>query len=188
MAHIWFKDARHQWTIAPLDKEQVELPAQYCNDIRDGTDEAGDTPGPSPDRSTLRLRRQIVGEREVWTLLAGQNAAVRLNGDPLLLGMAVLRDRDALLVPAPEGGGQRFFFSTEKLAQVQPFPKSSAACCPRCKQNIDPDSPAVQCPLCGVWHHQRPGKECWCYAERCGACQKQLTSLDAGYRWTPQDL
>lgn len=181
MAHVWLEDEQHRWCVAPLGLEMVALSAQGS------VGQAVCPPGRSGSRRIL-LRRLITGETEEWALFSHPSAGVRVNGVQALLGMTALRDRDALFLPGLQDAGRRLFFSTEKLAQVKPLPEISGVCCPRCKQTIDAGTLAVQCPLCGVWHHQRPVKECWCYAERCGACQKQLTRLDAGYLWTPQEL
>ena len=82
--------------------------------------------------------------------------------------MRVLRDRDEILLPGiPRNDGeqadvadaepQRLFFSTERLAVVEPFPGGAKAVfCSRCKQVIDSGHRAVRCPSgrCGLWHHE----------------------------------
>jgi hypothetical protein len=99
-------------------------------------------------------------------------------------GLAVVRDRDEFFVA---GGGSRFF-STETLARVEAFPGSAHPLfCPRCKQLVESQAPAVRCPQCRVWHHQAEELSCWTYAPTCGACP-QLTDLAAGFQWTPLEL
>jgi hypothetical protein len=53
------------------------------------------------------------------------------------------------------GDGPSIFFSTERLACIEPFPGGDAATfCPRCKQVIESGGAAVRCPACGSWHRQ----------------------------------
>jgi len=128
-----------------------------------------------------RLLRCTAAERESWVLVGPP--AVRVNGSPLDTGIRALRDRDELLA-----GGVRTFFSTEVLATVVPFPQSEKTTfCARCKLAITSGAPAVQCPQCGVWHHQSEELPCWTYAPRCAMCD-QPTALDAGFRWMPEEL
>ena len=182
MAHVWLpqRDADRsgaesempEWAVASLDGEAFSLisgPGQtLC--LRAGAEAAA-----AP--ATL-LRSQLDG-RESWVL----TGTARVNGMPLRTGIRVLRDRDEL-----EIGGLCTFFSTETLALVEPMPRGDKPVfCPRCKQGIEPESAAVRCPQCRVWHHQSDDLPCWTYAEHCTLCD-QPTALDAGYRWTPEEL
>jgi hypothetical protein len=116
-----------------------------------------------------------------WVLVGP--SAVRVNGEPLDAGIRVLRDRDELLV-----AGRRSFFSSETLAVVEPLPVvDRPPVCPRCKTAIEPGTLAVRCPQCRIWHHQSEEMPCWTYAPLCALCP-QPTPLDAGYRWSPEDL
>jgi hypothetical protein len=134
--------------------------------------------GQSADRPVTFLRSES-GRRESWVL----TGAARVNGMPLLTGIHVLRDGDEV-----EVNGVRAFFSAEVLAQVRPLLRGDELVfCPRCKQEITTQSAAVQCPQCGVWHHQSDDLPCWTYSQRCALCD-QPTALDAGYRWTPGKL
>jgi len=129
---------------------------------------------------------------EEWVLMAGNGAGVRVNGEPVWLGLCVLRDRDEITLPGAEPDGtHRCFFSTERLARVEPFPGAPAGpvYCARCKLPINRGDLAVQCsnPECGAWHHQSDEFPCWTYHTKCALCN-QATELDAGYRWTPEEL
>ena len=127
--------------------------------------------------AALALRRATDG----WVALGAPSAHV--NGVALATGLRVLADRDEL-----RAGGARAFFSTESLATVTTFPGAEGAVfCPRCKLEIAPQSPAVRCPQCAVWHHQDAELPCFTYAACCTLCD-QPTALDAGFRWTPEAL
>jgi hypothetical protein len=136
------------------------------------------------------------GRGESWLFLLPSGASAFVNGQRLSLGMRVLRDRDEILLPAtlPADGTdaepQRIFFSTERLAIVEPFAGAARpVICSRCKQIIEVGQLAVRCPngRCGLWHHESAEQPCWTYAEKCSNCD-QATALDAGYRWTPEQL
>lgn len=119
-----------------------------------------------------------------WTLLAGRDAMVCVNGEALTLGIRALRHGDEIAV-----AGRRCFFSLEELAGVVAFPGlAQSASCPRCKQKLEPGEPAVACPHCHAWHHQSEEFPCWTYDATCALCQLQSTDLDAGYSWTPEQL
>jgi hypothetical protein len=137
----------------------------------------------TPGHPTLILQR-VATAPQTWVLISDGRRDVRLNGAPVSLGLAVLSDRDEIRVP----GQLHLFFSTEQPARVEPCAATHASgLCPRCKQSIAEGSPAVRCPGCGLWHHASDDLPCWTYAPTCAACA-QLTKLDAGYRWTPEDL
>jgi uncharacterized protein YbaR (Trm112 family) len=119
-----------------------------------------------------------------WVLIAAPGFEVRVNGAAVPLGIRVLADRDE--ISTDEGGA--IYFSTENLARVEPFPGAqNRLFCPRCKQAVETDHPAVRCPQCGVWYHQTDELPCWTYAQHCALCD-QSTQLSAGYRWTPEEL
>jgi hypothetical protein len=131
--------------------------------------------------SSVQLRR-VANPPDTWALITS-SPALRLNGAQVPLGLAILEDRDEIRLPAVHA-----WFSTETQAQVEPFPPSATrGFCPRCKQAIDPGSSAVRCPGCGLWHHASDDLPCWTYAPTCAACA-HTTDLDAGFRWTPEDL
>jgi len=138
-------------------------------------------------RGEVLLLPSTANTREAtWMLLAPAASDVRINGMPLENGIRVLADRDALRVAALPV----LYFSTERLARLEPFPGEETVFCPRDKTAICKGDAAVCCPQCGVWHHEQEaaGKACWSYAETCTLCD-QSTDLDAaGYRWTPGGL
>jgi hypothetical protein len=110
-----------------------------------------------------------------------------VNGLPLHHGIAVLFDRDEIRL-APGGDGTPLYFSTERLAVVTQYsPAGRLGLCPRCKQAIAPGEDAVRCPGCGVWHHSTAALPCWTYGDQCAACD-HATSIEAGFRWTPEVL
>ena len=182
MPHVWkqhwdpgessAEPATPRWAAVPLDRAAFSLVRDSAQTLRlRAGAEAADAP------ATL-LRSQLDGQ-ENWVLTGD----ARVNGMPLLTGIRVLRDRDEL-----EVNGVHAFFSTETLALVEPMPRGDKRVfCPRCKQGIESESAAVRCPRCRVWHHQSDDLPCWTYAERCALCD-QPTALDAGYRWTPEEL
>ncbi len=130
------------------------------------------------------LLRSRGPEGVAWLVLSATPNGVRLNGRSLHTGIRALMDGDELHV----AGLGRVFFSTEQLARIEPFPGAERPIfCPRCKQEIEGDGPAVRCPQCDVWHHQSEDLPCWTYSETCALCD-QRTHLEAGYRWTPEGL
>jgi hypothetical protein len=175
MAHIWVRDGS-QWSILQLDGGPFNL--------------AHDPPrvyvaGAAAFRDKDVLLAEASDEAgESWVLVAGSEADVRVNGIRLSLGIRCLRDRDEIRI---EGRGI-FYFSTERLAAVEPFAGSSGdAHCPRCRQKIEPGNPSVQCPACGVWYHQSEDFPCWTYSETCALCPR-TTDMDEGYRWAPEEI
>jgi len=175
MAHIWILD-ESEWAILPLDGSLFSL--RRRRSIAD------------PSRGEIAWEEEVTllpaegRDRDSYALLAGGNADVRVNGIRLNLGIAFLRDRDEIRVD----GKSLFYFSTERLALLAPFPGSASdAFCPRCRQPIDPGHPSVKCPGCGVWYHNSGDFPCWTYSETCALCP-QATPMDAGYRWTPEGI
>ena len=80
------------------------------------------------------------------------------------------------------------YFSTETTARVEPFPGTDRPVhCPRCKLAIEEGTESVRCPRCAIWHHQSETHPCWTYGERCALCDQE-TALDAGLRFSPEDL
>jgi len=174
MAHLWIEesssgDAEPEWMVRPLDGESVvPLPAAH-HALRDGV-----------VRAAALLLHSRLAEGESWLIMNVTSSGVVLNGAPLRTGIRRLADRDEIRI----AGLGRVFFSSERLAQVQPFPGADRRVdCPRCLQEIRPGTLAVCCPLCGRWMHMNDELPCWSYAETC-LCS-QPTALDAGYQWTP---
>ena len=162
MAHLWIEDSPVRgddgWRLQPLAAATSIGPTTRIVRATDGA---------------------IGAANDCWIALA--TSALRLNGERVVAGLAVLRDCDLLSVD-----GVRVFFSSERRATVVPFDGAEAVTCARCRSAIGDGSPAVRCPACDVWHHQSD-LACWTYADRCALCD-QPTALDAGFRWTPEGL
>jgi len=179
MAQMWFLESCEDGGAGPAAPEWAPFPleAAACR-ILDGRPVRAPATRGCRAASALLLRGQ--GDTEAWLLVGPETS--RVNGLPLLAGIRILQDRDELLL-----GGRRAFFSGERLAVVEPFPGADRPIfCPRCKQVLQPHSPAVQCPQCRVWHHSGE-LQCWAYTNRCALCD-QPTDLSAGFRWTPEGL
>jgi hypothetical protein len=175
LAHVWVAE-NAAWMIASLHKGGVALDATAAPPVRMGAK--------SDTLTTAIILCHESPQGESWVLLSPQEKAVWVNGTPLYTRLRVLRDRDELRF----ADGRRLFFSTEHLAQVVAFPDAAETMyCVRCRQALVPQTPAIQCPACRVWHHQREDLPCWTYAERCAMCE-QITQLEAGFRWTPEAL
>jgi hypothetical protein len=217
MPHFWTTNDAGEWGMQPLDREyslgvsaervvRFALPAGGPGLDGEENQRCKGSPFPQPsppgrgrlagrplasrgqvfstDSDVLILPPDGAGVSPSWTLLAGRGVALRVNGQPLILGIRALRDRDEISI-----AGQRCFFSTEELARVVTCPGlAQPAWCPRCKQQVEPRSPAVACPHCRAWHHESEKFPCWSYEPTCALCQLQPTALDAGYSWTPEML
>lgn len=187
MPHIWI-ETEDGWGIVPLTGDTYRLtgfpdrPVGRATRARQGGEgEEGTEPC---GVKLLREPARGPNSEDTWLLLADPSSALRVNGLPLPLGARVLRDRDELDLD----GLAPVFFSGESLARVEPLPETGRDVhCPRCRQLLVPGTEAVRCPSCKVWHHQSSEFGCWDYAERCALCP-QLTDLEAGFRWTPQEL
>lgn len=132
----------------------------------------------------VTLRRYGDAKSVLWVLLSSGAEKVHVNGQPLLAGLCVLHDRDEILV----GAETRLYYSTEELARVEPFHGSQGAVfCARCRQAIQPGTPAVRCPACGHWCEQSETKPCWTYGPTCPMCD-QPSAFDTGLRWSPEEL
>ena len=171
MAQLWIRDAGG-WAVAPLDGTRLAM--------------AG-LPGAAPIRGAAgraMLLRPGADDRGDWHLLAAPASGIAVNGLPLSAGLRVLADRDELQVP----GSGTLYFSTERLARIEPLPAlSHEVPCPRCRQPIATGTPAVRCPGCEVWHHGVNEPSCWSYAPTCALCEHS-TAADAGFTWTPEGL
>ena len=125
-----------------------------------------------------------VGDAERWVVVASHDAPLRVNGIPLgAAGARVLNDRDEISIP----GMGSAYYSAEALAQVVAFPGSERPVfCGRCRQAIQPGSPAVRCPGCQIWYDQSQEFPCWQYSATCAFCS-QPTALDTGFNWVPEE-
>ena len=172
MAQIWFIHATGRWELRPLVEPVYALRAATVPPVCVRTN------GMTPSDAV------VTRHDETWVAMAAAPGAVVVNGQPLFLGLRVLRDRDELLVC----GRVRLYFSTESLPQVLPLPDvGRSVICPRCQQPITPGLAAVKCPKCATFHHQTDELPCWTYTPTCVLCD-QPTDLNAGYRWTPAEL
>jgi hypothetical protein len=168
MAHLWVEDAstgtaEPDWVVRPLDGESaVPLPLTRA-------------------AALLLCSRKAAGES--WLVMNLAPSGVALNGAPLRAGIRMLADRDEIRI----AGLGRVFYSSERLARVQPLPGADRRIdCPRCMQEIHAGTPAVCCPRCERWMHMSDEFPCWGYSETC-LCGHP-SALDAGYQWTPNDL
>lgn len=184
MAHLWLRDGMGvrdglgsdrgaEWRAWPLEQGAVRL--------------SGCGPSPEPALPARDTEAVLVcpggdGCDDSWVLLAGTATGVRVNGLPTP-GIRVLHDRDEIRLWTH--GEQMVFFSTERVASIQPYAGPEGARCPRCRRVLESGVPAVECPHCGVWHHEKPEAFCWTYSEACAVCSQE-TRLDAGYDWQPE--
>jgi hypothetical protein len=172
MAHLWVKDESAQWAVLPFDEDAYSLATVPPQPLREGSGNDQIAPG-----AVLMRAEGAPG----WVLIAAAPCDVRVNGEPLVLGIRALKDRDEIRIK----GAGAFYFSTESLARVEPFLGSDKGIfCPRCKQQVEEGAAAVKCPGCAVWYHQTENLPCWAYSEVCALCP-QPTALDSGYQWTP---
>jgi hypothetical protein len=180
MSYLWFEDTSVAdrgesipWAVAPLDG------AGFALQEADGEDLPLRRVRNTAD---VLLMRGGEARESGWVLVSRAQRGVRVNGN-VVLGLKQLRDRDEISVPR----AGRFFFSTEHLAEVEPFPGSDREIrCARCTTPILKGTPAVRCPKCHLWHHQGE-RPCWTYAGRCASCDHP-TELPSHFQWTPEGL
>jgi Zn finger protein HypA/HybF involved in hydrogenase expression len=171
VAHLWLMDADGAWDVYPLADSCYlvdRLPPATVGSALDASGGAALLPA---------------HEQAVWVLVTHANVTARVNGCPLRLGLRVLADRDEIQI----AGVGTFFFSTESLARIESLPMlERVIACARCKLPIEPKSPAVRCPSCKVWYHERDDYPCWTYSEHCALCARS-TRLDGRYHWRPEE-
>jgi hypothetical protein len=185
MAQFWIHDEASNWMAVPLGGDTVVLTG---DSVRPSPLRAGSEDGSCAGSSRAVVVRSGEVGSEVWVLAAAADAAVHVNGQPLHLGLRVLRDKDEVRV----GNGASLFFSAERSACIGALVGAGSTVCPRCKQGIDEQSPIVRCPRCGVVHHQSEELPCWTGYEgerfpTCAVCD-QPSMLGADLQWTPEDL
>ena len=168
MAKLWI-EIEKQWQVAML--------AGSCFGLTNDADRPVAAEGADAVAS-------LVNVEGAWAVLATGGTSVRVNGEPVRLGIRALADRDAIRI----GDGPTMFFSTENEAEVVPFASERSLLCVRCKRPMKAGEPAVRCPRCGAWHHQADDSACWVYADRCGACQEQPTGFGDEHGWSPEGL
>lgn len=180
MAHLWVQTNTQQWSILPLDGSTAwTFTEDHDHLILRGH------PASDCQTGAVLMSSQDTGKDQRWVLLVAAASGMRVNGEPVVLGIRTLGDKDEIRMP----GGVQTFFSIETLARVERFPGlgEQRCFCPRCKQAIVHGSLAIRCPQCRVWHHHSEDLPCWSYGEHCAVCD-QLSTLNADYRWTPEDL
>jgi len=179
MAVLWVRqeDAEVPWGVVALDAhEGLVLTGDPTQPVRRPRNA-------EPGEGQVGLLRHGAAGREEWVLVAGAGRRARVNGVPVCLGMRVLAHKDEIALE-----GQRAFFSTERVAKVEPFPGAERKVfCPRCKLEIKTGTPAVQCPNpeCRLWHHETAELNCWTYTPQCSSCPQE-TRLGGDYRWIPE--
>jgi hypothetical protein len=174
MAHLWRKNA-DGWSAE-------ELAATGSAPIEAGTATlfGADAHAAAAARASV-LPVDIAGVK-LWALISSAGADACVNGAPLTAGLRILADRDEIRVE-----GEVRYFSAESLAVVVPLPAAGRTLyCARCRLEIEVGSPAVCCPTCGVWYHERPNLPCFTYSERCAFCP-QKTARDTGFAWFPEE-
>lgn len=161
--------------------QAVELiDARYALSAPAGRMVVSETPGGKAGVSLWRDERQ-----DRWALLVEptRSVTVRLNGDPLWLGIAALAHRDEVRI-----GPARAYFSSETRARVESYVGDDAPRCPRCAQPVEKGQEAVRCPQCEVLHHQlAQSKECWTFSDTCAVCATS-TDLAGDLRWFPGEV
>jgi hypothetical protein len=79
--------------------------------------------------------------------------------------------------------GATWRFSNDACAEAAPFPGADhPARCGRCTTEIEVGTPAVRCPTCKRYHHERADLPCWSSVAFCGVCfaAKQGAASAAG--------
>jgi hypothetical protein len=177
MAHLWLQNEDPEWVAHTLSGCEFNLRNLLIQTI-------GHRPFAEQAPSGVHLMKSENNDEDCWVILAGQGSDININGLPLFAGLHILRDRDEIRW-STEGLA---YFSSEELAAVVDLPNGDRKIiCPRCKQEIAPETPAVKCPRCGIWHHQSEELPCYTYAENCATCTRK-TRLDIGYEWEPEEL
>ena len=118
--------------------------------------------------------------RDQWLLIG--NGALRVNGNPIPPGIRLLQHRDELRL-----AGARAWFSTERLAVVEPLEDRSGPRCPRCSKEIAYGSLSAICPACSVAFHQSDRKPCFTYEPVCPIC-KGGTEIGGEFSFRPELL
>jgi len=143
MAHLWVNVGKEGWALAELGGDAFVLAAQANRPVRvrrpsDCVTANAEANGAAPSDQRAReavLLRSGAGDRERWVLLAAPSKqAVAVNGLPLATGLRVLHDRDEIRVP----GAPPMFFSTERLARVEPYagPSYGRCSCTLCERAV----------------------------------------------------
>src|SRR5438270_8535343 len=114
MAFLWIQQAREgadEWGVLPL-AHPVVLTGDRSTPVRRASglmEESG---------AAVLAPRDNAGD--AWALVCAPGAC-RVNGEPVKLAIRCLADKDEILLP----GGVRFYFTTERVARVEPFREGS---------------------------------------------------------------
>ena len=177
MAGFWFKASNNtpSWALSAITGEVVELTG------------APPESAAVASRTALRskvpvVRRCVVSGTESWILIVPAGMSIYVNGNAVKTHARLLRNRDAIWWC----GIAPLYFSTEREVRPELFPGHDLPVyCARCKQELAKNQLAVECPTCGLFHHEDPSAEleCWSYSDVCAGCDRQ-TGLDA-VSWSP---
>jgi hypothetical protein len=181
MSLIWLDSENCGWVIYPLRNDRHALSPNPRDPIRL-------LPAARPEKTAAFVGcYSNPAGGEIWILECPASVRVRINGDPVYLGVHTLKDRDEIVL----AGKSRFYFSLEELAHVEPFPGAAQPVfCARCKKPIEKGTLAVRCPssTCRQWSHQAEKMPCWTYGPTCPMCDQPSKLDPAEYRWTPEVL
>lgn len=180
MVRIFYADADGRTVARSLDEPRYRLLVQEGRPVILADSDAAP---PAAGALLLRTERARDDAEATWAVLCGEDAELWVNGGWVRIGLRMLRHMDEVRL----GGGAPFYFSTERIAEVERYARDDAPRCPRCSHAIEKGEASVRCPSCGVVFHQRDKRPCWTYAETCALCD-QPTALDAGLRWSPEEL
>jgi len=127
--------------------------------------------------ATIEVAREPAGD--TFVLVTDAEHRTLLNGRPVVVGASVLRHRDEIRTH----DGATWRFSNDARAEAAPFPGvGHPVRCPRCTTDIEVGTPAVRCPKCELYHHERADLPCWSSEAFCGGCfaAKQGAASAAG--------
>ena len=172
MAHLWVRSKDDEWRELPLEATALDMTQYPPAPLR----------SPSAASNVALFPRQA--ETAGWVLLWRHGHDVYINGIPLDTGIRLLQNRDEVRID----GRDPLFFSTEVLPFVESFTAADRdVYCPRDKSKVEPGTPSVRCPQCGVVYHQSEDRPCYTYSPHCATCPRS-TDLEAGYEWVPSDI
>jgi hypothetical protein len=166
MGVLWRRTAEKKWSRAPL-----AVGPQSATSLAAGVRLVSFGEGP------LRIVALLSSETQVW-----------VSGRPLVGGLAVLRDRDEILVD-----GERIYYSCESQPHVDRFHAVDGERPPKCavcRMALEEGQTIVHCPNCGRAYHQleaageQAAKQCFTYRPQC-LCGHP-TSLSGEPTWRPE--
>ena len=173
MAHLWRWRVGGQLVETRLAAERAPLEREV--------ETAGGLAGPRVPSPSAWIEQAPDGP---WVLISPSGVRASVNGDHVVAGIRVLDNRDE--IRTPDGV---WFFSTEEIARVEPFPDIDHVLrCARCTRPLECGTPAVRCPNpdCGRWHHETEAFPCWTSIAFCAVCSR-ATGLGPDDRWVPEE-